>query len=383
MPYFIKQIISAGAIILSFWLNFLPWNHNTVTTDRTETNATTTQESLTSNKVNRTEITASSTLKLTKNVQNKKSTETKLKPGQNSTTTIETKKIIDFESVNQAVRSSVVNILCITGTNDISSITGSGVVIDPRGVILTNAHIGQFFLLKDYPIKDNINCTIRMGSPAYPTYKAELIYISSQWIKENKSALKDGEPKGTGEHDFAFLKVVSKTDGSTVESPLPFTPINVSNNFNVGDKVVLVSYPAEFLGGIFILKDLYESSSISDIQKLYTFTENKIDLISVGGTILSQRGASGGGVFDQNRSLVGIISTTSNVESTTTRPTSTDVRGLYAITVSHIDRSLREETNGGLLEFLQNDPSAIEVLFNSSLRDSLAKILTDSMKTNN
>ena len=30
-------------------------------------------------------------------------------------------------------------------------ISGSGVIVDSRGVVLTNAHVGQFFLLHDYP----------------------------------------------------------------------------------------------------------------------------------------------------------------------------------------------------------------------------------------
>ena len=34
----------------------------------------------------------------------------------------------------------------------IKAISGSGVIIDSRGVILTNAHLAEYFLLKDYKI---------------------------------------------------------------------------------------------------------------------------------------------------------------------------------------------------------------------------------------
>src|SRR5581483_7670669 len=71
------------------------------------------------------------------------------------------------ETVNATLRSSLVNILCTTvGGGLFRPISGSGVIIDTRGVILTNAHVAQFFLLKDYPFKNNIQCVVRTGSPA-------------------------------------------------------------------------------------------------------------------------------------------------------------------------------------------------------------------------
>src|SRR3989344_252919 len=55
-------------------------------------------------------------------------------------------------ALNEQVRAAVVNILCITGSGGpLNSISGSGVIIDPRGIILTNAHVAQYFLLKNYP----------------------------------------------------------------------------------------------------------------------------------------------------------------------------------------------------------------------------------------
>ncbi|HEV8677502.1 MAG TPA: hypothetical protein VN701_01580, partial [Candidatus Paceibacterota bacterium] len=60
--------------------------------------------------------------------------------------------LLSPEQVNENARASIVNILCLaTGNGQENSISGSGVIIDARGVILTNAHVGQYFLLKDYP----------------------------------------------------------------------------------------------------------------------------------------------------------------------------------------------------------------------------------------
>ena len=77
--------------------------------------------------------------------------------------------------------------------------TGSGVIIDPRGIILTNAHVAQNFLFENAPTFGNTDCIIRAGSPASPFYDAEILYISPSWIKENAQSFKEEDPIGTGE----------------------------------------------------------------------------------------------------------------------------------------------------------------------------------------
>ena len=51
------------------------------------------------------------------------------------------------EILNEKSRSALVNILC-EATAPLRSTSGSGVIIDSRGVILTNAHIAQLFLFE-------------------------------------------------------------------------------------------------------------------------------------------------------------------------------------------------------------------------------------------
>src|SRR3989338_8875222 len=74
--------------------------------------------------------------------------------------------------LNALARAATVNIFCAMEDSDAAS--GSGVVIDERGIILTNAHIAQYFLLDTYRGKEFVSCTIRTGSPAKETYKGEL-----------------------------------------------------------------------------------------------------------------------------------------------------------------------------------------------------------------
>ena len=130
--------------------------------------------------------------------------------------------VISEADLNTEARAPLVNIFCTTKEGSVlNSITGSGVMIDRRGIILTNAHIAQFFLLEDYKREGYMNCLIRMGAPAKPAFKAEPIYISLPWIEKNAHTLVEENPKGTGEDDFALLRITESV-GSGITIPSIF-----------------------------------------------------------------------------------------------------------------------------------------------------------------
>src|SRR3989344_8595044 len=57
-----------------------------------------------------------------------------------------TTPVVSFDEINRKTREALVNIICTSRRGGaFNLISGSGVVIDPRGVILTNAHLGQYF----------------------------------------------------------------------------------------------------------------------------------------------------------------------------------------------------------------------------------------------
>lgn len=277
-----------------------------------------------------------------------------------------------FYDINQQTRSALVNILCTTKSGGpFRPITGSGVIIDERGVVLTNAHVAQFMLLKDYPIPSSLECLIRTGSPAYPTYNAKPLYISPQWIENNSKKILEENPTGTGEDDYAFLLITSSFD-SKKELPSTFSfiePIVEDENINQNNELLLASYPAGFLEGISIQKDLYIVSTIGKIKELYTFKENTLDLISINGSIVSQKGSSGGAVVSKNNKLVGIIVTASEEETT-------EERELRAITLSYINRSLIQNTGFDLAFLLFGDLKIKAGVFDLATAPTLTKLLT-------
>ncbi len=284
--------------------------------------------------------------------------------------------------LNLKTRESVVNILCTTKTGGFfEPISGSGVIIDPRGIILTNAHVAQFFLLKDFQVPDFIDCTIRTGSPASPSYRAALIYISPRWIRANAEKINLSRSPGTGENDFALLRITGSVKESTALPPR-FTysvPDPTFESFFPQNPVLLVSYPAELLGGILTQTSLNQVSSLGTIKKGFFFighTLGMLDIFSLGGNITAQGGSSGGAVIDSlTGKLIGIL-------VTSTVAASTDEKNLTSLSLSHINRGLEEETGQNLGTFIGPDPSILQQNFERSAFQEMKNILVNAIDHN-
>lgn len=272
-------------------------------------------------------------------------------------------------SVNDRVRAAVVNIFCTSQVGaTVSSITGSGIVIDPKGVILTNAHVGQYFLLKNYPTPGALNCVIRAGSPAYPAYTAELLYLPPSWISANAQKIDDESPTGNGEHDYALIRVTGSANASV---PLPASFTYLMPSFleeNAGTDVLIAGYAAGFLGGAEITKNLYASSSYGKVREYYTYGSNSADLFSLGGSVVAQQGSSGGAVANLDGRLVGVV-----VTSTTAPDTAS--RDLRALSLPYIARDFEHERGIGFAEFLSRDLAKEAAAFNVGTAPTLTQQL--------
>jgi len=344
--FFMTVTIALGSLLLSFNIDFPPLTAYVPKEAPSAITAPITSTTVSINATTTKPVSKPATVKATP-------ASLPLAPAPAPTTQTTKPVAIDFEKINADTRAALVNILCIARSGSgVGSVSGSGAIIDSRGIILTNAHIAQFFLLKDYPTEDSVECTIRTGSPAEPRYHAELLYLPPAWVDANAAQLKAEKPLGTGEHDYAFLRITSTTNPNN-SLPASFPSISITTEDpNIGEDVLLAAYPAGFLDGATIERDLYITSAFTVVQKLFTFDQNGfIDVISIGGTIVSQGGSSGGAVVrGKDGKIISLI-------STATAGATTSDRDLRAIMLSHINRSLTQQGKGSIENLLSTNPT--------------------------
>lgn len=281
--------------------------------------------------------------------------------------------------LNTLARAAVVNIFCKTKSGDAAS--GSGVVIDDRGIILTNAHIAQYFLLDTFKGVDFITCNIRTGSPAKNTHKGELLYLSSQWIEEHADEINKNNPRGTGENDYALIRIIPSENKNTEATSTPIfktlKPAYGGKGIDKEEPILLASYPAGFLGSESINKNLWLISSFSSIKEIYRFSESSVvpvDIFSIHGTIGTQEGSSGGAIVNtQNGELLGLAVTRS-------AGVTTEERDLFVLTLQYINTDIKADLQKTLEEFLMSDVGAYQEWFNANVRPRLKERLVEGIE---
>jgi len=273
----------------------------------------------------------------------------------------------DFDAAASALRSALVNIICYAPAGSgLHSTSGSGIFIDSKGIILTNAHIAQNFLLADR----GVSCDIRTGSPAIDRYEAAPIYIPPAWVNANADILTKVKPRGTGEYDFAFLAVTKSANAHTLPASFPSIPLAIMPVAS-GTPVVIATYGAQFLESSQIQSALFPTIVFGSVKDVFTFATNTIDVLALGGSAAAQEGSSGGGVAGAVGELVGTI-TTSTIEGTT------DTRSLDAITASYIRVAYASET-GQALDLLLAEPVTASIAAFAPQLSALEAILTANL----
>lgn len=272
-------------------------------------------------------------------------------PRKNSATTTAQLSPEESAALNlsaSALRNALVNIVCYAPPGSgLRSISGSGIFIDPKGIILTNAHIAQYFLLANR----NVSCSVRSGGPATEKYAADLLYISPSWVRANAKVLTEINPSGTGEYDFALL-AVSRSAFPDVPLPslFPFVPL-ASTSPSAGTPVSIASYGAQFLESAQVQSFLFPTIVFGSIKDIFTFTLYSVDIFTLGGSAAAQEGSSGGGVANGKGELIGTI-TTSTIKGDTSS------RSLNAITATYIRTEYMNETDRSLDSLLAKPLSA-------------------------
>jgi len=251
-----------------------------------------------------------------------------------------------------SLRSALVNIVCLpnkSGTG-LRGISGTGVIIDPRGIILTVAHVAQYELLAEAR-PDLISCVVRTGSPASSAYSVAPVYVSGRWIDQYAKIISSAEPRGSGENDFALLAITSSATKTPLPTTFPFVPLS-PNTPAKDDPIVIGSYGAEFLTSASIRSGIFPTLVFGTVRDRFTFDTDTIDVISLGGGAAAQEGSSGGGAINSSGQLIGLI---------TTRSTANDLanRDLRAITLTYLQRAFRTESGDSLSDYLEQNPSAL------------------------
>ncbi len=90
------------------------------------------------------------------------------------------------------------------------------------------------------------------------------------------------------------------------------------------------------------LKRITADSTITSIRSFYRPLQ---DILVLAPSVAGQGGVSGGPVADEHDTLLGIVSTLSGKKEN-------GLKGLRAITISHIDRTLRARAGTGLAALL-------------------------------
>lgn len=253
------------------------------------------------------------------------------------------------EEATSTAYDALVNIYCEhkNGRN-IKVSTGTGFFVDTSGIILTNAHVAHFLLMDD--IIGDTTCVIRTGNPAEAQYVADLLYISPQWVRDNAGLFASQQPKGTGERDYALLYITGGIDDQPTPDSYPALPFDTElmRTSSVDDTVYVAGYPAESVYQTNARAPLIPKLATTTIAELMTFGSNYADVFSIRGTEVGEHGASGGPVVTQNGNTIGMISTKGDDESF-------GEGALRAITMSYIDRTIKEETGFGFRQNLAGD----------------------------
>lgn len=274
---------------------------------------------------------------------------------------------INIEAVNK-----LANLLCsIKKGINIFTITGSGVFIDAKGVLMTNAHIAQYFMVQNSSKKEFIDCKVLIGNSTISKFQARVFFIPSVWFETNYKEIDNFNPIGTGENDYALLLVTNSINGDPFPNIFSFFETNFnSNDIKKGEKFLFAAYPTS--KNIISFNDLHFVSAVSAINEIYSFDNLSPDIFWAEGGTLAERGSSGGAVIDKNGKLTGVI------VGTTETPLIID-RQFRALSMSYIEKNFKKETGFELDNYLKKDLKNTLKIFEenegSKFSDTLAKEL--------
>ena len=218
----------------------------------------------------------------------------------------------------------MVQIFCSTPRELFSA---SGVVVNERGLLLTNAHVADIVRKAG-----ETNCQARHGNPADPFAALEIVFAADT----SRKILESQVP----ERDIAFLRL---TEARESFGKAAITIAEVTT----GASLLTLGYPSEFLQGAVASAHsnlVFSRLTVADVIDIDGDRSTAEGYVFHGGIVL-QQGSSGTALFTPEGRVVGLI-------FATTKGTTTAERDGIALTTPYIDRILRLETGQGMVEFI-------------------------------
>lgn len=275
------------------------------------------------------------------------------------------------KSLPDPLKDASVNLYCrLKAGKALYGVSGSGVFISPRGVILTNAHVAQYFLLAGEEGRVTGWCSVRTGSPAKETYTAEVLYLSPSWLSANLAKIAEDAPSGSSEGDFALLYVTGAKKGA-LPAAFPALSIDTASVLSEGAPVSLSGYPAGSLDFSGMRNKLALVAASSTVENMQGFKVGaRRDVFTLASSSAASYGISGAPIVDSGHAVRGII-------------TSKSGNKLRGITATYIHSYLVQNAGVSLSTLLQEEFASRKALTDLLIPDESVAALAKGLRSKN
>jgi len=135
----------------------------------------------------------------------------------------------------------------------------------------------------------------------------------------------------------------------------------------MGADVVAAGYPAESVHIEGKDAALVPTAATTTLTDMFTFVSNYADIVSIANSPVGERGSSGGPILNEDGNVIGLITTKGSEEEGSGT--------LRALTLSYIDRTIKDESTIGLKEMTAGHLALRARLFTDTIVPFLSEIL--------